>query len=44
MCIRDSFDRAQLEPPEAGMSAFVKQHYLQRTDIPREILLSVRCV
>ena len=35
------FDRAQLEPPEAGMSAFVKQHYLQRTDIPREILLSV---
>ena len=35
------FDRAQLEPPKAGMSAFVKQHYLQRTDIPREILLSV---
>ena len=27
-------------PPETGLSSFLKQHYLQRVDIPREILLT----
>ena len=35
------FDKRELEPPEAGMAAFLKQHYLGRVDIPKEILVSV---
>ena len=35
------FDREEFSPSEAGMAAFLKQHYLRRPDIPPEILLSV---
>ena len=34
------FDKEELMPPETGLSSFLKQHYLQRVDIPREILLT----
>ena len=34
------FDKQELMPVDAGLAAFLKQHYLQRVDIPKEVLLS----
>ncbi|NLT57691.1 MAG: excinuclease ABC subunit UvrC [Clostridiales bacterium] len=35
------FGKEEFEPPEAGLAAFIKQHYLQSADLPRDILLSL---